>query len=85
MTKALCIILAAVLLSACGGGGGDEDPLGPLGMTADERGALALQCLGHGAVMPGVRLVIVLEADGNHHYLRGTCSDGTAVQTERLR
>lgn len=80
--KALIAVFLSISLAACGGGDDDDAPaFDGILLTPEARAALDLRCMGHGSVT-SIRTVMTVEPDGNHRYLRATCSDGTIVQIE---
>ncbi len=84
MQKAIGIVFLALVLSACGGGEGEGDAGTWEGVSLSdaEKAELARRCLVQGASLVHFTRAIVIEADGRHDYVRGTCSNGQTVQFE---
>jgi major membrane immunogen (membrane-anchored lipoprotein) len=80
--KAPIAICLSILLVACGGGDEDDGAVwAGASLSNAEREAIEQKCAAHGSLQ-SARRVIVIEADGEHRYIRGVCTDGTTFQIE---
>jgi hypothetical protein len=90
MNKAFGILVLALVLTACGGGAEDDGGAADaaywegVSLSDAEKATLAGLCTAQGAALVSFTRAIVIEADGRHHYVRGTCSNGQTVQFDRL-